>query len=184
MPAKKMDIKQAASELMPQDHACLIFSNPRRWHEFVVSFLRRGVAGMERCVYITALHGPDHMRHMLSQAHADLKTALDNEQLLVMHFSQVYTPKGVFEPEATVNGLRNAVTKALKMGYRALRVVGEMQWASYRPPGYARLAQYEAMLNPFFEEQPCLAVCQYDRALFSPRLMEEIADLHHWVVEA
>lgn len=184
MPARKLKIENAVSELMPQDHACLLFSNPRRWHDFVVSFLLRGVAELERCLYITALHGADHMRHMLAEAHDNLKTALASEQLLVMHFSQAYTPEGVFEPEATVRGLRAAVAKALELGYRGLRVTGEMHWASYRPPGYTRLAQYEAMLNPFFEEQPCLAVCQYDRALFAPSLLEEIAGLHHWVVEA
>lgn len=184
MPAKKMNIQEAVSDLIPGDHACLIFSNPRRWHEFVVGFLLKGVARLERCVYITAMHGPDHMRHMLAESHDDLKTALDSGQLLVRHFSQTYTPNGVFEPEVTMHGLRKTMARTLELGYRGLRITGEMLWASYRPPGYTRLAQYEAMLKPFFDEQPCLAVCQYDRALFAPNLLEEIAGLHHWVVEA
>ncbi len=184
MPAKMLKIKDAVSSLKLKDHACLVFSNPRRWHGFVVAFLARGVDRLERCVYITALHSPDHMRHMLAEAHDTLKTALANGQLLVTHFSQAYTPTGVFVPEKTVQGLEKMVNQSLSAGYQGLRITGEMHWASYRPPGYTRLAQYEAMLNPLFEKQPCLAVCQYDRALFAPNILDEIAKLHHWVVEA
>lgn len=184
MPAKKLRLKEAVSNLKLNDHACLIFSNPRRWHDFMVDFLAWGVDCLERCVYITALHSPDHMRHMLAESHDKLKTALATGQLLVTHFSQSYTPSGVFEPENTLQGLTKTISRALSAGYKGLRITGEMHWASYRPPGYARLAQYEALLNPLFEEQPCLAVCQYDRALFAPSILDEIAGLHHYVVEA
>jgi hypothetical protein len=184
MPAQRMEIDEAVTDLMPRDHACLMFSNPRRWHDFVVSFLLKGLARWERCLYITALRGPDPMRRILAEADPALKAALQSGQLLVVHFSQAYTPEGVFEPEVTMQNLAKTVHKALKLGYQGLRVTGEMHWASYRPPGYTRLAQYEAMLNPFFQEQPCLAVCQYDRALFAPQLLDEIAALHHWVIEA
>ena len=184
MPATKLKIQDAVSSLDLKDHACLVFSNPRRWREFIVDFLVMGVERLERCVYITALHTPDHMRHMLAGARSGLERALASGQLLVTHFSQVYTPKGVFEPETTIKGLENSVTSALAAGYKGLRVTGEMHWASYRPPGYTRLAHYEALLNPMFEKHPCLAVCQYDRALFAPDLLDEIAGLHPWVVEA
>lgn len=184
MPAKKLKIKDAVSSLTLKDHACLLFSNPRRWHDFVVAFLCLGVDRLERCVYITALHSPDHMRHMLAESHDDLKSALDKGQLLVTHFSQSYTPLGVFEPEKTVQGLELTVNRALAGGYQGLRITGEMHWASYRPPGYTRLAQFEALLTPLIEKHPCLAVCQYDRALFAPNILDEIAKLHHWVVEA
>ncbi len=184
MSARSMGIKEAVSDLAPHDHACLLFSNPRRWHDFVIGFLLKGVARRERCLYITALHGPDLMCRMLAEANPELKTALASKQLLVVHFSQAYTPQGVFEPEETLLNLARTLNKALQLGYRGLRVTGEMHWASYRPPGYTRLAEYEAMLNPFFEEQPCLAVCQYDRALFAPNLLEEITGLHHWLIEA
>jgi hypothetical protein len=176
-------MQDAVSDLTPKDHACLIISNPRLWRDFVISFLLHGVSRWERCIYITALHGPEHLRRILSEAHNDLRAALECKQLLVTHFSQAYTPKGVFEPEESLHQLQKTMAEALEMGYRGLRITGEMHWASYRPPGYARLAQYEAMLNPFFEEQPCLAVCQYDKALFAPNLLDEIASLHHWVVE-
>jgi hypothetical protein len=184
MPATKLRIKEAVANLNLNDHACLIFSNPRRWHDFVVEFLARGVDCLEKCVYITALHSPEHMRHMLAESHEKLKTALATGQLLVTHFSQSYTLNGVFEPEQTVQGLIKTIDHALTSGYRGLRITGEMQWASYRPPGYTRLTQYEALLNPLLEDRPCLAVCQYDRALFAPNILDEIADLHHYVVEA
>jgi hypothetical protein len=184
MPAKQMKISDAISRLDLQDHACLVFANPRRWHDFVVSFLVRGVERLERCVYITALHAPDHMRHMLSEAHDKLETALASGQLSVTHFSQAYTPDGVFEPERTLQVFEKTIDHAVKAGYGGLRITGEMHWAAYRPPGYTRLAHYEAMLNPLFEEKPCLAVCQYDQALFAPNILDEIAGLHHYVVEA
>lgn len=184
MPAKKLEIKDATSSLDLQDHACLVLANPRRWHDFVVSFLVRGVQRQEKCVYVTALLSPDHMGRMLSDSHAKLKTALASGQLSVAHFSQAYTQHGVFEPEQTLQTFEKEVDRAVKAGYQGLRVTGEMHWASYRPPGYTRLAQYEALLNPIFEKKPCLAVCQYDRALFAPDILDEIAGLHHFVVEA
>lgn len=184
MPARALNIENAVSRLEPGDHVCLLFSNPRRWHDFMVSFLAEGVARRERCVYVTSLYDPARLKRMLAGSHAGLGQALASGQLLVLHYSRVYTPQGVFEPEETLRSLTDAVETALALGYLGLRVTGEMHWASYRPPGYARLAQYEAMLNPLFEHLACLAVCQYDRALFAPSLLDQIAGAHSWVVEA
>lgn len=53
-----------------------------------------------------------------------------------------------------------------------------MSWALRGTPGSERIVEYEAKLNTFFPGSQCLAVCQYDRRRFDPRVLLEVLETH------
>jgi len=87
-------------------------------------------------------------------------------------------PAGRFEPERMIALLRSETEQAVGERYRALRVTGEMSWALKGLPGSDRIVEYEAKLNTFFPGSQCLAICQYDRRRFDPRVLMEVLETH------
>ncbi|HBY05103.1 MAG TPA: hypothetical protein DEH07_11475 [Desulfotomaculum sp.] len=53
-------------------------------------------------------------------------------------------------------------SKAISEGYSALRVTGEMTWILKSNLGVEKIFEYEAKLNIFFTEHPCIAIYQYN----------------------
>jgi hypothetical protein len=74
--------------------------------------------------------------------------------------------------------LREETDRALAEGYSALRVTGEMTWALAGEPGSECLVEYESMLNEFFPNSSCYAICQYDRRRFDADMLLDILQTH------
>lgn len=71
-----------------------------------------------------------------------------------------------------------ATDAALAEGYSALRATGEMTWALAGEPGSERLIEYESMLNRFFPDKRCYAICQYDRRRFDAEMLLDVVQAH------
>jgi signal transduction histidine kinase len=103
---------------------------------------------------------------------------LQRGQLTVLSSDNAYMPAGRFEPERMIALLRSETERAVEERYKALRVTGEMSWALKGLPGSERIVEYEAKLNTFFPGSQCLAICQYDRRRFDPRVLLEVLETH------
>ena len=140
--------------------------------------MRAGLERGERVLYFLSSHSADEVAAYLEESGVDVRGFLDSGQLSLVDSESVYLKDGLFDPDAMFDFLGEESEIALREGYAALRVTGEMDWALRDAPGSGRLMEYEAKLNRFFRERKCVAICQYDRRLFAPELLLEALATH------
>lgn len=73
---------------------------------------------------------------------------------------EAYARDGAFDPPRMIALLEHETESALRDGFTALRVTGEMTWALRGLPGSEWLIEYEIALDRFFETHAALALCQ------------------------
>ncbi len=140
--------------LGPGDHACVVFDDDESRGRALTALVRAGVRDGHRILWFGDFEPeidaglPDRLRP------GQLRTA-------------TYVAGGVFDPEAAIDTWREESARARAAGYRGLRAAGDMSWASGPVPGADRVCWFEAQVNRFFAEGFAMAVCLYDRRLFS-----------------
>jgi PAS domain S-box-containing protein len=172
-------LTQALKSLKPHDHLCLIYESHEEWRDAVISFIKIGLKKGEKCVYIVDAHTAEQVRQYLHEEGVDVTEKEASGQLVILHETEAYTRKGSFDPDRMIQLLITETKKALKEGYPALRVTGEMTWVLKGLPGYDKILEYEAKMNrDLFPKYPCLAICQYERWKFDPEIIKGVVMTH------
>jgi len=141
-------------------------------------FLRQGLERGEKVLYIIDAHAAETVVRYLEEEGVNTGVYLASGQLSILTYDETYTREGTFDPERMIALLRDETERALSEGYSALRATGEMTWALRGLPGSQHLIRYEALLNEFFRDSECLAICQYDRRRFSPETLLDVLRTH------
>lgn len=156
-------------------HVAVGYSSDDEWAGHLVAFVRAGLDGGEQVQYFADATDPDHVTRTLTEYGIDAAGAVRRGQLLVTTAGETYLAGSGFDPDAMIGLWHHAVDGAAALGYRNLRVIGEMSWGTRHIPGAERLLEYEMRIHhEVFERLPLTAWCFYDRRLF-PR--EELAAL-------
>jgi PAS domain S-box-containing protein len=169
---------QKVEDIAPGDHLCCIFSSEEEHRALLAPYLRHGLERNEKVLYITDAHTAGEVLAYLEGEGVDTRPYLESGQLAILTADDSYMKDGTFDPDGMIALLSRETELALSQGYAALRVTGEMTWALRELPGSERLMEYEAKLNRFFPGSACMAICQYDRRRFDPRLLLEVLSTH------
>lgn len=164
--------------LQPGHHLCCIYSTEEEHREVVTRFILDGFENNEKIFYVVDSHEAGDIRHYLRDEDIDPSDYEKSGQLTIMTRKDAYMKGGVFDPDAMIRLLESETDKAIKEGYFALRITGEMTWALRGLPGSERLIEYESKLNHFFPNNKCLAICQYDRKRFDPQILLDVLRTH------
>ncbi len=165
-------------DLKPGDHLCCIYNTEKEHRAILAPFLRLGLDRGEKVLYITDVRAYKVILDYLHDEGIEAEPYLQSGQFGILAANEAYTRDGVFDPDKMITLLQNEENCALKEGYSALRVTGEMSWALRGLPGSERLIEYEAKLNDFFLKSKSLAICQYDRRRFKPDLLLDVLCTH------
>jgi hypothetical protein len=168
----------AIGEMNPGDHYCGIYRTDEDQRAIIVDFVRDGVARGEKMIYIVNVQSAEQLRATLAAADIAVDALVDKGQLVILTAKEAYLKHCEFDPEKMIGLLREETEQALAEGYTALRVTGEMTWALAGEPGSERLVEYEALLNHFFPNKKCYAICQYDRRRFDSEMLLDILHTH------
>ncbi|MFP4058258.1 MAG: MEDS domain-containing protein [Candidatus Brocadiia bacterium] len=171
-------VLEALGRLQPGEHLCCIYETEEEHRAVLAPFLRQGIEAGHRVAYIADARTEETILGYLRREGIDPAATLASGQLSILGPDDTYLRRGVFDPEAMLELLRNATQQALEEGHAALRVTGEMSWALRGATGSERLIEYEAKLNHFLPTSRCLAICQYDRRLFEPKLLLDVLRTH------
>jgi hypothetical protein len=162
----------------PGDHMCGIYCKDADQRALAVEFVREGIERNEKILYIVAAYTAVGLKEVLTASGIDVDGLCKKGQLLLLTAKDSYLKDGEFKPERMVDLFATETRKALDAGYSALRLTGEMAWALVGEPGSELLVEYEAMLNRFFPNSKCYAICQYDRRLFDAEVVMEVLHTH------
>jgi len=161
-------------DLRSGEHICFIYETGEEHRAIVTPFLRRGLENNEKVFYITDSHSAEDILKYLRYEDFPLQSYLDKGQFKIFSSSDVYLSDGFFDPDRMISLLQAETEKALKEGYNALRITGEIK----SMPDSHRLIEYEAKLDLFFSESRCIAICQYDRKYFSGEILLNVLKSH------
>ncbi|MFC4072552.1 MEDS domain-containing protein [Actinoplanes subglobosus] len=163
--------------LRPGDHACVVVDDDDTRLRSLATYIDAGLRDGDRILYFGP--GPQHLADELG-----VHDAVDRGQLVMATPEDSYLASGRFDPEATMAGWRTEAAQARADGFRGLRAIGDMSWAVAGPvPGADRLAWYEANVNRVFAERQSMAICLYDRRLFSPAELQRVTWAHPAAVD-
>ena len=162
----------------PGDHLCCLYETDEQHKALLTPFLRQGIERGEKVRYIVDNRTEKTILGYLLEDGFEVGPHLQSGQLGILRFDETYVRRGTFDPDEMINLLEAETIKALAEGYNALRVTGEMTWTLRGLPGSERLIEYEAKLNHFFDNNRCLAICQYDVRLFPPELLLGVLATH------
>jgi signal transduction histidine kinase len=172
------ELEQRLWRLQAGDHLCCLYASEEEHRALLSPFMRQGLERHEKVLYLLDDHTAEQILAYLDADGVEAAPYLQRGQLTVRSSDSTYLPAGRFEPERMIALLRSETERAVAERYKALRVTGEMSWALKGLPGSDRIVEVEAKLNTFFPGSQCLAICQYDRRRFDPRVLLEVLETH------
>lgn len=134
-------------------------------------FFRHGLARGERCIYIGDAPPNDAGFEALIQ-----------DGLSVLGTGDAYLKGGRFDPERMLDQFRELAEPTGRGGRVTLRVAGDVSCILAGAAGTERFFEYEARVNDLFDELEALALCLYDRKLFSPGYLHSVLRTHPFVI--
>ncbi|MBU5613128.1 MEDS domain-containing protein [Geomonas azotofigens] len=160
------------------DHLCLIYQGEAEVLNPALPFIQKGVAIGERCVY---LHAAEEKLERLLRNVVDVQKQ-DSGALVLLPVKQTWLRGGVFKQERIMELLRNICAGATAEGFSGTRIICDMAWAIKDEKSLELLHRFERDLTEFAAEQDTALLCLYDRRLFSPELLLEMARIHPGLV--
>jgi hypothetical protein len=115
-----------------------------------------------RCLYLNSSPMVAEMRSYLAAAGVDVAHEV-TRNALVLTSEQGHLVDGThFDSERMMRSLENALSEALREGYKGLWATGDMTWELGPDKDFSKLLEYERRLEEFFRTHPEIGgVCQY-----------------------
>lgn len=176
--------KSYAPQLKPHDHVAFLCGRPDHWRDLVAFFMREGLDDNQRCLYLHGLYQPPQVYALLVHEGLPVGDARLDGRLAMEPATEYFLTDGCLDAKATLAKLSAEVVKTIAAGCSGLRLLVDMNWATYLSGGMAGLLECERLLNDLFLPlHPCLAVCHYERVLFSPQALKRVSDNHGAMIE-
>ncbi|MEC3992735.1 MEDS domain-containing protein [Actinacidiphila sp. DG2A-62] len=160
-------------------HVAVEYSTDEEWAALLVPFVCAGLERGEQVQYVADATDPGFVIRTLAERGVDSDSAVRRGQFVVTTAGETYLAGGRFDPDTVIGLWHRAVESAVGDGYRSLRVIGEMSWATRDITGAERLLEYELRIHhEVFEQLPLTAWCLYDRRLLAPQVLDVLAGAH------
>ena len=166
-----------ASAVRPGEHACARLGRREDHQILVVAFIRHGLDAGHRVLCLGEDGFCVELVDALEQADARVGPARAGGQLRLCSAREAYLPDGTFDPDDMIELIRTEHAAALRDGYAALSVTGDMAWAVEDAPGVEALSDYEHRLNA----EACdtlVMLCHYDQPSLAVALPADVAEQH------
>ncbi len=169
-------------DLCSPGHLCWTYGSAGEQLSHVASFLQSGLDSGERCLYAVDENTLSAVTEALRSKGILVEEAIRGGSLVLLTKHDCYLRQGYFDPDWMVQFVREQVKAAKDAGFKALRAIGEMNWATSSEAGVERFLEYEAKLNHAAPALDALIVCQYNWSRFRSDLMREVLYLHPRVI--
>jgi len=164
------------SSLERGDHACLIYDDPARRDDVLLTFLESGLATGDRVVYLA----DDADGRIVEQ----LTLLARPEQFAAIGSRETFLVDGAFDAERVLTSFRTVRDDSLAAGFHGVRAAGEPP-ESLRRNGCSRsLTEYERRANQLFESGDMAAICAYDTRTTNAEALVGLIEAHPVVLFA
>ena len=167
------DLGSQPMESIPR-HRCLLYEgSPSRQLSMLAAVICQKIEENYRCLY---LNSPVMVAGMGSYLAARGRDVLEDSKRgrLVLSSEQHNSNDGLFDVDAMLKGLEDALEQALKDGCKGLWASGDMSWEFGQAKDFSRLPEYEWRLEEFFQKHPELeGICQYHADTLPPAAIKQ-----------
>ena len=168
----------------PDDHLVFLYDDKSidENTNILSSYISSRIHKNEKCFYICNESEIDLILQRL-QLSIDVESSINSGQLSILNKEEAYSKEGTFVPEKMIALLKTLTQDAIKEGYSALSVTGEISWVLDYEDGFERIMEYEYLLNKeIFGEYPVSAICRYNINKFSSKMIKNIIEVHPIVI--
>ena len=160
-------------------HVCLIYeSDPAEQYPAILPFIREGLDGGERCIYVADDSRIDDLTAAMRAAGIDANAALVRGALLIWTRDE-WRHAGPLDSVAGAAQVRAAIADALVAGYPAVRFAVEMTWTLDPDIPADALRHWEATINTVFtSDLPGRITCQYNRGRLGAAMLHAALSTH------
>jgi signal transduction histidine kinase len=154
--------------LKPGDHLCLFYDDdPAEQMAALVPFMRQGLEGGERCIYIADDQTESEVLECLEASGVDVLLESSRGALLLWTRDQWRLP-GELNSGKKAEQVRGVIDAALAAGFSGIRFAVEMTWTLGPDVDVELLRHWEATINTIFKpDVPARIICQYSRKRLS-----------------
>ena len=180
-----MDFSSVLKELKliaPGDHMVLLYDNDSYNAEISAAYIGSRVMRNEKCIYIA---GDDNQELLFEKLNLiiDVKEALSKGQVTILTRSDAYSKDGQFNPSNMIELIKELAIQAIKDGYKAFAITGEISWVLQYESGFEKIMDYEYKLNSeIFGSYPVSAICRYNINKFSSEMIKNIIEVHPIII--
>lgn len=157
------------------DHVAYFYEGKGRQFPFVVPFIKEGLKNNEKCIYIAHESTIKDVKRAFGE---EVKKYLDSGQLSVITSKDAYLRSRYFDTDKMIAFVKENIKLVLNEGYKGLILVGEMTWVLEEKSWLDTLTEYETKLNPFFQKNPIVGICQYNEDRFSEKILMNLLYIH------
>ena len=151
------------------DHIGHFYESAEEEQEVLVSFLKTGLEGRDKCVCLVgAGRRRETLLDRLRAAGIDVEAAIASDQLFV--------DEGSSDPEILRQILREALA-SIPERFSLLRWVGVMSWALGKMPSTEKLMEWETHCNTV-EKPTAVFLCQYELQTFRGNVVMDALKTH------
>lgn len=161
------------------EHICSLYDTEEEQLAAAAAYLADGIWRGERGLYIGANRDAVlRFRTALGAAGLDAAALAERGALIELTHEDTYLSGGHFDPEQMMTMLRGSIEQAAADGFSGWRGCGEMSWVLSGAPGSEQVSVYEGVLHRFFSGTRACAMCQYNRQLLPPPLIDMALATH------
>ncbi len=177
-------LKLTVVDLLPQDHACFLYDDPKFQLDTAVTFLIEGLKQRECCFYTADEHSIEDIKEALARNGINVKKQINDRALNLLTKKETYLANGYFDASEMLNFAKDAVKAATRAGFLAFRGAGEMTWALGEETGCDQVIPYEFLMDEYFHnvKPDITALCQYNIKRFSSGVVQGAIHTHKIVV--
>ena len=167
--------QRAVAGILPGDHVCASFGSDEEHRAIVARYAREALARNERFLYLAHRSDDATIHACLADGGIDVDAGLARRQIVIRRIER--TPKRL-DPEAVIATLQGDRVAARRAGYSALAGAAEMSWTMAPDSDARSVLEYEREVNRVFKTADVAGLCQYDRRLFEPEVLQRLVATH------
>jgi anti-anti-sigma factor len=160
------------------DHVCWAFDDDRQRSDAMAGYVRAGLRDTHKIVYLIDNRPAGSVIGDLRARGVSVDAPLHSGQLTVSTAEETCLTGGRFDPAAMHDHWRHEFAQARREGYAGLRAVEDMSWGLRPIAGAERLRSYETQVSRVVSLGFGIALCLYDRRLFTSGQLNEFSSVH------
>jgi anti-anti-sigma regulatory factor len=168
---------ERVTDLMVDDHACLTFGEPEDLFDLTAAFVRDGLAGGLKVVWVTEA-GPQRATPELARRGIPVEPALASGQMTVAECEGCLLSGQAFRAGQAMRWLSGQMAASQRGGFGGLRVAMDMNWALRPVSGVEELPEFEEGMAAALAGTTVSVLCQYDRERFDPVTLATVTPFH------
>lgn len=164
------------------DHMVMLYDNDEYNTDIIAAYIVSRLHKNEKCFYIAGDSDVDLLKRKLALL-TDIEDYIESGQLSILTKNDAYAKDGQFNPDRMIQLLQKLSSDAIKDGYNAFAVTGEISWVLEYDSGFDKIMEYEYKLNKYiFGEYPVSAICRYNLNKFSSEMIKNIIEVHPLII--